>query len=252
MKDIVAFSIADDNNMPYFEKFKASLNHFHPELELRLFGPNDLARVLPQDPEFFYRATPAIARDLLKDYKTVIKIDADSIITGDISHTWEGEFDVATVNNTNPRDHKKYLEKTGQQVSVWNIHPFSYQNCGFVVMKSPQFVEHWWALCTSPHFDAYQYKEQDLLNIMIFYGMYGVKFLDNSDKFHGLVTKGYEIDMVLKENKLILPANDELNSQDKQVVVWHAGGGNTPNKMNTNLIFREEIAEWLNKLTKES
>jgi len=173
-KKVVAFSIADDANLVYFKKMEASLRKFHSEKELPLIlvGGEQLKAVVQQDPHFFYRATPGVAKDLIHAYDTVIKIDADSVITGDLSHLWEEKgYDIGVVNNSNPRELKNLT------VTVWNIHPLSYVNCGLVVMKSEEFVDHWWQLCLSPHFNFYQMKEQDLLNIIVFYGNYKINFL---------------------------------------------------------------------------
>lgn len=251
-KNLCIFTIVDEKNLQYYEKFKNSLHYWHPDIELKLVGGNELNRLLQQDPQFFYRATPAVAWNLIKEYKTVIKADCDQVITGDISHTWQGDFDVAVVNNSNPRELKKY------PITVWNIHPLSYINCGFVVMKSQAFIDHWLELCVSPHFLNYQFREQDLLNIMIFYmgdglkGPYKIKFLDASQYAHGLITKGYWIDFILKENQLILPKNEEWNKEDKIVKIIHWAGGNQPNKMNFNLQFKPDVAKWLTKITRSS
>lgn len=249
---VVAFTIADENNMAYYNKLEKSFHKFHPDIELVVVTGEQLRKLLEQDKQFFYRATPVIAWNLFKTdkYDTVVKIDADSIITGDISHTWEGDFDVAVVNNSNPREMATY------PVSVWNIHPLSYVNAGFVVMKSRNFVVHWLGLCTSPHFEHYQMREQDLLNIMCFYmnntlgGTYNVRFLDSEKYAHGLVVKGYWADMIMKKDELILPKNEEWNSEDKIVKVLHWAGGNTPNKQNFDLQFQDEVSTWLKELIK--
>ena len=248
---ILAFSIADQNNMKYFEKMEKSFHRFHPGIEIKLVSGDELEKVLAQDPHFFYRATPAVAWNLFNngDYDTIVKLDADQIITGDLSHTWEGEFDVAVVNNSNPKEFKKY------PVTVWNIHPLSYVNCGYVVMKSPRFVQHWLGLCASPHFQHYQMREQDLLNIMCFYmgsnfgGPYNVRFLDASQYAHGLVSKGYWLSFKKKKGQLIMPKNKEWNTEDKIVKIIHWAGGNQPDKMNFNLQFKPEVAKWLKKIS---
>lgn len=247
---VVFFSIADNNNLPYYEKMRNSLLYFHPTADLKIVGPGELNDILPKDNMFYYRATPTIAWNLFNEgYDTVVKIDADSIITGKLDHTWKGDFDIGVVNNSNPREVKKY------PYTVWNIHPLSYLNCGYVVMKSKAFVKHWLKLCASPHFQHYQMREQDLLNIMVFYmntgmdGPYKVEFLDASKYTHGLVTKGYWLDFVLKDKKLILPKNEEWNQEDKEVKVIHWAGGNQPNKMNFNTQFKPEVAKWLKTIS---
>ena len=66
---------------------------------------------------------------------------------------------------------------------------------------------------------------------------------------HGLISKGFWLDMIVKNNKLILPKNEEWNKEDKTVKVLHWAGGNTPDKMNFNLQFKEGVAKWLQKIT---
>ena len=244
-KKVVFFSIADEKNMPYFEKMKASLLYWHPKAKVELMGGQELQNTLKQDPHFFYRSTPAIARELIKEYDVVIKIDADSVITGDISDLWINDYDIAVPNNSNPKEYKKY------PVTVWNIHPLSYLNCGLVAMQSETFIDHWWRLCTSPHFNFYQFREQDLMNIMIFYGMYKAVFLDASKTFWGLASKGYWPQIELRDNKLFLPPQPDWNEVEKEIKVIHWAGGNEANKMNFNTSFQEPVAKWLNKITKE-
>lgn len=218
------------------------------------------------DPHFYYRATPIIAAGLLRTYDAVAKIDSDTIITGSLDHIWEGDYDVAVVRNSNPREDARY------QVRLMDIHPFAYVNAGFVVMKSKGFVENWLKLCMSDHFQNFQYREQDLLNFMVFYmseqfgGQWKVRHLDDSNKWHGLVWKGFEpmvelytssFDEYLKTeinppvSKFILKKNDQWpTDEDKELVAWHVAGGNMPNKMNYRLKFKPEIVKYLDWLVK--
>ena len=47
--------------------------------------------------EIFYKATPFIASKLLEKYDLVLKLDADRDITGDLSHIFNGGYDIGTV-----------------------------------------------------------------------------------------------------------------------------------------------------------
>ena len=249
MNKRIVFTIADPNNAKYAKKMIKSLRKFHTEEELPVvvIEGDKLKELVQKDPMFYYRATPVIANELWKQgFREIIKIDADSVITGDISHLWKSNdnYDIGVVNNSNPRELKKY------PISVWNIHPLSYVNAGFVIMKDERFIKHWLDLCNSIHFEAYQFKEQDLLNIMIFYMDFRVRFLDAGTKWHGLISKGYWPQVEVKEGKLILPKNDEWPAQeDKEISVIHFAGGNVPDKMNFNISFKEDVAKHLEKLT---
>ena len=242
---VIAVTIADKANMRHYEKLKNSLRKFHSQEELPLVLIDEKEIKSVPDEHFFYRATPIIGHRFLEQYDVVIKLDADQIITGDISHTWEGKFDVAVVNNSNPREVKTY------PVSVWDINPLAYVNCGFVVMKSKEFAKHWLDLCYSNHFQNYKMREQDLLNILVFYGNYAVKFLDAGPKWHGLIAKQYVSKAKMVDGKIILPKNDEWpTDEDKQIICYHFAGGNDVNKGNYKLYFKEEVVKYLDKLVK--
>lgn len=244
------FTVADARNMPWAKRLENSLRYFHSEKELpfHVIGPEQIAA--QNDPDFFYRATPKIGLELLKDYDTVIKIDADSIITGDLNHILENTaYDLGCVLNSNPREYQKL------QVSVWNIHPYEYVNAGFVAMRDKETVQWWLDLCNSRYFPQYQYREQDLLNIIFWYGPRRMKrvIFDHSENWHGLVSKGYWPLIDLNDKKeLILPKNEEWNTEeDKTIKVIHVGGGNDPDKMKLSPYFKEEVLKRLEELTNE-
>lgn len=240
----VFWSIADNQNIKYFEMLKSSFQKFHLNEELLLIGEKEIQD--SRDNHIFYRATPYFTKYLMEQgYDWVCKLDADQIVTGNLDHIWEEDYDVAVVNNSNPREMKQVV------VRVWDIHPLSYINCGFVVCKSKRFVDHWLGLCRSSHFESYQYREQDLLNILVFYGDYKVKYLDNSRKWHGLISKGYWANIERRDNELWLPQNNEWPLlEDKQIVCLHYAGGKRSDKWrDLNIRFKTDVAHYLKKLT---
>ena len=120
-KPVAIFCIADQKNLPYARTMIKSLRYFHKDLPVILVTNEkdkeklsenviikDLGAYLV-DTMFFYRATPIIAEKLLDEYELVIKIDADSLILGDLSPVFEAkDYDVATVINWNRFDEKFY------------------------------------------------------------------------------------------------------------------------------------------------
>lgn len=236
---VIAFCPCDDNNLKHFERLEKSLRKFHSKEELPLIRTQSNG-----DPMYWYKATPFEGLELLKSYDAVLKLDADTIITGDLMHVFEEDFDIAVVQNSNPREFQSY------PYVFMNINPLDYVNCGLVVMKSKEFVAQWLNLCNSPIFPVCQMREQDLLNILLFSG-YKVRYLDHSDKWHGLISKGYWPQVQVQGDNLILPKNDEWPvDSDKQIVAIHFAGGNDPNKGNYNILFSDEVVERLNWLTK--
>jgi hypothetical protein len=252
---VVAFTVADKNNEKYLEMFKNSLRKWHTEEELPLTIVNQEWLDKIKDPQKFYKMTPMIAKDLIEKYDLVIKFDCDQLVTGKLNHLWEDvDYDIGTVLNGNPKE---------PPVSVWDINPAQYMNCGLVVMKSKHFINHWWNLCNSAHFQNYQFREQDLMNVMIYYMDYKVRCFDWSENWHGLVHKGWwqymEVTWAQEKSQetppqqiLVLPKGDRPwpVDGDKTIKVIHWAGGNEPNKMNVNIRFQPEVAKWLNNLTK--
>jgi len=124
-------------------------------------------------------------------------------------------------------------------------------------MRSEKFVHHWKVLCFSNQFDRLQYKEQDLLNILCYYGNYNVRCLDHGDKpanmaaWWGLIAKGEYTRCILKDNKIIIPkgfGDTPFPTEDLELKVIHAAGGNQANKMNYHTWFSEDIASRLDFL----
>ncbi len=238
------WSIADNNNLKYFEMMQNSFRKFHPNDELILFGEAEIKAT--NDPQIFYRATPYFTKKLMaQGYDEVCKLDADQLITGSLDDIWKEDYDVAVVNNSNPKEMSLY------PVSILNIHPLAYVNCGFVVMKSKAFVDFWYNFCYSVIYNACQMREQDLLNIMIFSNNYKVRRLDEGDSFYGLASKGYWMNVMLNnKQELVLPLDSEGQWPDKSKIIRaiHFAGGNTPDKMNYRIRFQEDVSKRLDYL----
>lgn len=248
MKPVV-FTIADQNNMKHAEKMINSLKKFHPDLEVIVYTEKDIG-----DPINYYRATPMFARFLIKKYNPVIKMDADQIVTGSLDYLLNQKCDIGTVMNINRVDHLKYAP-----VGVFDIVPQEYMNAGLVVMRDERFIVNWWRLCNSAHFKNLQYKEQDLMNIMIHYGDYKVVCFDYPDKvnnyhaWHGLIAKGEYDKMIMRDGKLILPkGEDGYPEQDKEIKVLHSAGGKNEKKIGDSyrLYFNEEVIKYIDGLIK--
>ena len=244
MKRACIFTIADNRNLPYFEKFKKSLRHWHPEEEIDLLLITEKEIRGFNDPRFFYRAKPIIASQLIGQYETIIGMDCDQIVTGDISELWaDTDVDVMCVLNSNPKEAKTY------PVQVWDIGVGDYLNAGLVVMRSEQFIRNWLGVCMSQRFDKYQFGEQDILNILCQYGPYTTKILDRGDSFFGLASKQYWNKIELRGNELVLPKGEDWPDKDKKIKVIHWAGGNVQ-KFNLGPYFKPEVQEWLENLMK--
>jgi hypothetical protein len=257
-KPVIAFTIADEANMPYVRMLENSLRKFHTaeELPLKIVSGEDLKAQLGIDPQFFYRATPIVAEPLMKEYDLVLKLDADQIITGDLNYVLNTkDYDIGTVMNWNTVDPQKY-----GLVQGWGIQAPEYFNCGFVAMRSEKIVHHWNVVCHTPQFDRLQYKEQDLLNILCYYGNYNVRCFDYGDgivdyySWHGLVSKGEWMRTKMDGDKIMVPGLKDSQGafkRDWQIRVIHWAGGNNGGKMNYKIAFPEDVIARLDYLVSD-
>lgn len=240
-KPVVFFTIADKNNIEYANKMAKSLKKFHPDIPLKIYDQKELDSI--NDQHKFYRATPLFARELIKEYGLVVKIDADSIVTGDLSNVLIDEgYDIGCVYNNNRVD---------PPISIYDIPPKYYVNCGFVAMRSEEAIEHWWKLCQKPFFFMHKYREQDMLNILYHFGNYRTKMLDDGNDWYGLISKGEWLNLKRVDSHLVLPPTNGYPKETKTIKVLHVAGGNVPNKMNFHIRFKEDIAKYLEELTNE-
>lgn len=219
---VCGFVAFDNNNKKYYDRFIKSLRKFHSEEELPIFVWDENKIRSYNDPQFFYRQKPTIGRQLLKKYDLVIGFDVDQIITGSLDYIINDEsYDIAAPLNWNRVDPHIY-----GAVTVWNISPTAYLNCGLVAMRNREFVEKWFRLCFSGHFQSYKYKEQDLLNILAFYFDWKVKNLDAEDHWSGLISKGEMHRFEVKDDKLVCPPNpDGFPNKEMEISVIHFAGG---------------------------
>src|SRR5436189_334900 len=134
-------------------------------------------------------------------------MDCDQIVCGDLSYIWETkDYDVAGVLNYNRLDAQTY-----GAIGGWFIHPMEYFNCGLVAMRSEKFIRHWKAQCFTEQFNRSQFKEQDMLNALIYFGNYNARCLDHQDPiggnnaWWGIFGKADWGRAILKDKKIIIP-----------------------------------------------
>ncbi len=234
MKTIIAIPCdSSERNQMFLKQLLKSLEHFHPnspekQFDIRIFDN-------PGDKDFWYRSAPIMAKQLFEEgYERVIKMDADQVILGSLDDI---------LNDTEEYDVGVVLNDPSYPIQVWDITHPRYFNNGLVVLRSKEFVDHWYKLCFSPHFQNYQYREQDLLTLLCSdYFNYKVKMLDNPKKVYGELAKPSWTQAVLKDDKVMIG--------NTEICVIHFGGGNSPDKGNYRIRFMPEVVSYIDKLIK--
>lgn len=249
----VAFSIAtDEKNTEYYRMMRNSWNKFHPDIEFLLWDKEKVAKY--DDPHWLYRATPNIMYELRNDYDLIIQTNADQIITGNLDHVLRGDYEMGVVYNWNKVDPPAF-----GTVSCLDIPGQYYYNLGFIAVRSKRLIENWHRLVNSYHFHNYQYREQDLMNILAYYGDYKVKCFDEYDPktkesfWNGLRSKGEFHRCIMRGEDLVLPKNINGNPErDKILKILHWAGGNNGVKMNYRAYFSEPCITYLDWLTSDN
>lgn len=270
-KPIVVFCIADKNNFPYALTMLKTLRKFHDwpvmlytnetdkKLVSQLPGNVKIVDLNPYlvDQMFFYRATPILAEPLMDEYELVLKLDADQLILGNLDYIFDTkDYDIGTVLNANRSDFQYY---GWVELSRIGIFPIEYFNCGLVAMRSKKFVHNWLIDCYSIQFDRMQYKEQDILNILCYFGNYNVRCFDHGDgvakmsAWWGIIGKSEWNRAVVRGKKIVVPiglGDTPYPPQDMEIKIAHLGGGNGSPKNNWGNYFTPEAMEIINELIK--
>lgn len=240
VKKIGAFTVAygKPENLAYAGMMINSFKKFHPDIPVTIFTDSDVEAI--KDPNKTYRMYAMFGMQMAKQYENVLQIDSDSIVTGDLSHIFDDDVELACPLNNNLIDPKLVIHDIPYQV---------YVNAGFVYAKGQRFWSWWNELNHRIYFNRYQYGEQDTLNLIFHYGDLKSKILDYDygDRWHGLVHKGQWHKMILKDNEIILPKQDGVCDNDKSIRVIHWAGGQVQ-KMNFHTFFSEDIVKRLQYL----
>lgn len=245
MNDIAFLTIYDKKHGENANMLRNSLKHFHPDIPLIEVQDEEINTMGIPRPHVFYMAAPLFANKYIDQYKTIIKLDIDQICVGSLHEVIEDPFyDVGCVYNYNRMDAQQY-----GQIKVWDIPPNLYVNNGFVVLRSKEFIQHWLMLCTRPNFINYQMREQDLLNILLYYGNYKGKILDDGKCWYGLAAKADWNTAIMRDKDIVIPNPPGLG-KEKILKMIHFAGGETGIKMNYQAYFQPQVTEYINTLIK--
>lgn len=261
----IAFTVADSKNLKYAFLLIKSFKHFHPDIPIVLWTDEQRKEKLPKDcevrllvvqPDIFVKQKPLFANILFNEgYEAVLGLDSDMIVLGSLDYIFKHEdYDIGTALNFNPLDFRTY-----GPITIPPVHyATEYQNAGLVMMRNHKLVKHWLRLCNSGFFNRLLYREQDLMNIIIWFGEYKHKCFDDADNienyyaWHGLLATHSGLKMKVVNKDVILPkSEDGYPSQDIKVKVWHPAGGQTnEDKLNYRTAFSEEVIERIGEILK--
>tara|TARA_Y100000310_G_C20700345_1_gene829130 strand:+ start:1441 stop:2262 length:822 start_codon:yes stop_codon:yes gene_type:complete len=248
--------VSDDWFFPVgADKLVTSFKHFHPDIPFFVFGTNELNQL---NAKYGGQLTwdnmhPMVTKAVMDmGYELVAHVDADSIVTGEISK-WLQDADVFTVRNNND---KGWASKDNNPpITVNECGADEYMNAGFVASSSKEFIEEWITRnLTELKTGHFFYQEQDILNIMLQEDKYKTRCLDpkNVDRHFGISCldgkEGYWDN--LKDLDIKYEGKDtHLSYNSKTINLIHQAGGHSLPKLVLETLFSPEVAEYLKGIT---
>lgn len=269
-KPVCFFAVGSKEYSKYAIPFWRSMVNFHSPKDIDMLWytnekDKNILKRLPQgiklvdidpyliDPVFYFRQKPILMEPLLDEYELVVGFDSDQLILGDLSYILKtSDYDCGTVINYNRWDEKVY-----PLVTIPGIAPIEYFNCSLVALRSKKFAHHWQVLCFSPQFERLQYREQDLLNYLCYYGNYNIRCFDIPDgvakysAWHGMIAKGELHKSILRGKDIIIPKGEgdtPFPPQDITLKAISLGGGHGALKDNWSAFFPSEVMVRINEL----
>lgn len=239
----IFYTIADNNNLPYAKMLEKSLKYFHPDIELKIFGEQDIKDM--NLPEPYYVAKAYFGKQLSKDYDTVINIDSDVIVVGSLDDIINGSYDVGSVYNNlvgTPDPLQRPI------IGLDRTNPLFYVNAGLVASKSKRFWSWWEDLNKRHFFKQYQFREQDTLNMIFYYGDLNCVNFDNSPNVYGIYLNGFWPKAELQGKDIVIP--DKIIGQKKTLKILHWAGGSQAIKMNYRTRFSEKVSNRIEEILK--
>lgn len=229
-KDYCFWTVCSSQYRRYFDLMNRSFKKFHPNDELIVFGDEDIQEAanngFPSGTWF-----PYFADKLIKEYKTIIHLDVDIIITDNLYELLELDYDIAAAQN----NCGWYHSVTG------SIPEHKYMNAGFHAIKSERFVTLWKEM-SKMYWSYNNLVEQDLMNQCAFYGGFNVLVLDEdiNNPFWGV--------SILDRWEQIIVKDDRLWCQGRKVKMLHWAGGNIEKINYRDHNFSGEVKSWLDKI----
>ena len=238
MDKAIAYAYASDDVAYYLaERVKHSFEYFHKDIPFHIITPDQEESIFGDIviPEIASHIVALANRYLvyLKDrYEVVVRLDADTLITGRLDEFFDKDYDVAcslNCKNVGGIDYKRFPD---------------YCNLGVMAVRSKEFAEEWTKLTYDPEFikkEGFNYLEQDVMNYLAFGGKYKALVVDKVGCYYNETSRDRWGDLKVRHKGLFIG--------DRQVKALHwAGGGELSDKYN-HPAFPDDVRKFLNEIS---
>ena len=239
----------DYTEMIGLKELTNQLKYFHPNVPHIIINSekeNELKDkypwALPQ------HMMPISMIEYFDDYDTVIHIDGDSTVTGELEHIFDTSYDVMCVRNYTLIGQCGFTPPEKCVVPA-GFNTNNFMNAGFVVINSKEFVGEWLNNCSKLNRND---DEQNELNRIFNSGKYKGKILDdfNTGLSYGMTNVwGNETHWDSWKNLFIeddkLKQINQLGEKINVKILHMAGGGDSKKEVFKGKKMREWLSEWV-------
>ena len=231
MEDICFFTIVSDK---YYhpvgtEILMNSFKKFHPDIDLIVFRQDMIDKVFAEKKVNFYNCKPTFAKLLTPHYKTVVNIDADSIVLGRLDEIIKADYEIAVPTNFNDYEN----------MSIENVTEEMFVQAGLVASNNVKFWDIW--EFNNQNAMKYTAQENTVLSLILYNDplvkLMDLKILDKDKDYYGCKSLDREKEFYLEDGKVMC--------RKEQVHVYHVakGGASMPKFDFNRLGFPEEVTD---------
>ena len=237
-----------------FKGFYKSFKHFHPDIDLKIYTDDDIAKVFGSEPWIMHSTCKAaFAKKLYEQYDLVVNVDADFYFFDRCHEILEADYDIAACSNYNAKMNVGIEKKTIDGYDIPYVSEIEYVQAGLVASTSKEFWDEYYNVTRDLGLKLRLY-ENDTLNILWHSGKYKTKLLDcdydyRSTKF----LRYYNCASLGRENTCSL-VNGQVILDGKPMRSYHVAHGNPisapggrARKPRLDELFSPEIVNWFNK-----
>lgn len=237
MDKAIAYTCASDDIAYYLaERVEKSFKHFH-DLPFKIITAYEAIDIFGKFPKtevgsWIANLSVKVIEHFLQSYETVIKLDADTLITGRLDEFLDKDYDIACSLNCKGVpgiDYEKYPD---------------YCNLGVTAIRSKEFAREWAKLCYDKKFmeeNQISYSEQGVMNYLAFGGKYKALVVDKEGCYYNETSRDRWKDLKIRHKGLFIG--------DRQVKALHwAGGGEISDKY-SHPDFPDDVRRFLNEIS---
>jgi hypothetical protein len=231
------------------DEFIKSFKKFHPDIDLVVFGDEEIQTVFSKDKRLnFYNCKATFAKLLYNDYNLVVNIDADHLVFDRMDEILGGDYDVAIPANFNSLLNSgiginSFANACGVFSSNVLVPYEKYIQGGLIASTSKLFWDQY-EYASLNYSDLFGNKENDVLNLLCHMLPYKVKVLEGHWEYtHSDFNCYYGCSSLGRERDAIID-NEQIKLDGKPIKAYHFARASI-NKIPIDYLFNQDVCSFI-------